>query len=74
MMTTNEQQLIDALLPFAFAFTETRPTGAIPDESIWIWKPSSNKRETHGISRAHLRAAANALSNAGIDWKKDKHE
>lgn len=57
------RQLQDALMPFALAFKESNSVGSIPDEQVWIWKPSDNRRETHGISRAHLKAAATILRN-----------
>ena len=54
---------VAALHPFALAFTETRQVSSIPDEKVWIWKPSDNKRETHGISRANLKTAADVLAS-----------
>ena len=50
-------ELEEALKPFALAFLESSPVGSIPDEKVWIWKPSDNRRETNGINRAHLKTA-----------------
>lgn len=56
-------KLREALKPFALAFTESSPVHSIADDKVWLWKPSSNRRETHGISRAHLKTAACLVGN-----------
>ncbi len=59
-------ELIDALKPFALACDEASAVASIPDEKVWLWKPSSNQRETNGISLAHLKAAKAAIKNDAI--------
>jgi hypothetical protein len=59
--TIQADKLAEALSPFAIACSEAFGVSTIPDDHVWLWKPSNNKRETNGISLAHLKAAQSAL-------------
>ena len=50
-----------ALQPFAQAANEVREVGSIPASAIFIWKPSTNKRQIKGITQQDLFNAREAL-------------
>jgi len=56
------ERLAKALQPFAAVAPNVLNMGNVRPESLYLWKPSNNRKELPGISAAHVRAAADALA------------
>jgi hypothetical protein len=52
----------EALGPFAKCADIASRPATISPQDLWVWKPSSNRRDLPGISVAHLDAAKAALA------------
>lgn len=63
-LTSVNAELLQALQPFADVAPELHKIGAIARKDQWLWKPSSNTRETKGINAQHILDAVAALSKA----------
>lgn len=61
---TGLPELLQALKPFAEVAAELATIGFVFREDQWLWKPSSNTRDTKGINAQHIIDAANVLSKA----------